>query len=184
MCNIYISLKNKFLNLFYAPKEVANFNKFYLYTSTVFGCGYFKYGSGTFTSLLTALVAFFLVYINNVIVFLLLIILLVIGFISADKTINDNTEDPSYIVIDEVVGQLIPFLLIGNNSFIVGSHSFIINLLLSVLAFILFRIFDIYKPWIIGKSEKVFKGGIAIMIDDILAGVFTLFIIFIISIFI
>lgn len=183
MYNLYMSLKNKFLNLFYVPKEVTYFNKAYLSISTVFGCGYFKYGSGTFTSFLTAFVAFFLVSINNFIIFLLLIILLVVGFISADKTISDNTQDPSYIVIDEVVGQLIPFLLIGSKSFITGSPSIIVNLLLSVLSFILFRIFDIYKPWIIGKSEKVFKGGIAIMIDDILAGVFTLFIIFVVSIF-
>ena len=52
------------------------------------------------------------------------------------------------------------------------------------LAFIIFRILDIKKPWLVGLAEKNFKGGTGIMMDDIVAGFATLLIITIISVLI
>jgi len=170
-------IKKSLKDLFIVPNEVVGINKFYLLLSTFFGCGYFRFASGTFASIVAAIIGFVFISFSHIALFILIMILLVIGFISADKSIIETNNDPSFVVIDEVVGQLIPFLLIG-------SQSFLINLLMSILALVIFRILDIYKPWIIGKAETSFKGGIAIMMDDILAGVFTLFIIFIILLFV
>jgi phosphatidylglycerophosphatase A len=64
------------------------------------------------------------------------------------------------VVIDEVVGQWIPLLIAG------------VNLWLYVPAFLLFRLFDIWKPWPISWLDKNVKGAFGVMIDDILAGIF------------
>mgnify|MGYP001054874121 FL=1 len=75
-------------------------------------------------------------------------------------------KDPSFIVIDEVAGMSLSLFMVPK------------ELYLYVLAFILFRIFDIYKPLVIDKSQK-FNFGIGIMLDDLLAGLFTSIIIWI-----
>ena len=72
-------------------------------------------------------------------------------------------QDPGEVVIDEVAGQWIPLLIVGT------------DLLLLVLAFILFRLFDILKPWPISWMDRHIKGATGVMIDDIVAGLFALF---------
>ena len=79
---------------------------------------------------------------------------------SAEKI--TNKKDPGWIVIDEVAGQsvaLLPAAFAGENI-----------LLICAAAFILFRIFDILKPWPIRNAEKL-PGGFGILLDDILAGI-------------
>lgn len=68
-------------------------------------------------------------------------------------------EDPSAIVWDETVGMLITLVLTpaGPFSWVVG--------------FLAFRVLDINKPWLIGTAERRFRGGLAIMADDAVAGV-------------
>ncbi len=75
------------------------------------------------------------------------------------KYLNDH--DPSEVVIDEAVGMGISLFMLP--------HSFGLYL----LAFILFRIFDIFKPSFIYQSQDL-PGGWGIMVDDVLAGLFTL----------
>ncbi|HEX5411951.1 MAG TPA: phosphatidylglycerophosphatase A [Terriglobia bacterium] len=70
--------------------------------------------------------------------------------------------DPSHVVIDEVVGQMLAFLLVPHASW---------KVLLGGLA--LFRLFDITKPFPAGRAERL-PGGWGIMIDDVLAGVYAL----------
>ncbi|OHB44984.1 MAG: hypothetical protein A2Y13_05710 [Planctomycetes bacterium GWC2_45_44] len=80
---------------------------------------------------------------------------------SAEKI--TNKKDPGWIVIDEVAGQsvaLLPAAFAGENI-----------LLVCAAAFILFRIFDILKPWPIRNAEKL-PGGFGILLDDILAGIY------------
>ncbi len=91
-----------------------------------------------------------------------------------------GVEDPKDVVIDEVVGQLITINLcmIGN----IGIFSELDNkqmlntttiiLFFFVLPFALFRLFDIFKPWPIGWMDKNIKGGLGIMLDDVLAAIF------------
>ncbi len=74
-----------------------------------------------------------------------------------------SKKDPSEIVIDEVSGMWIALFFIPQ------------NLLLFMIGFILFRFFDIKKPSVINNIQYL-RGGIGIMADDILAGIFTCFI--------
>lgn len=69
-------------------------------------------------------------------------------------------HDPSEVVIDEVAGQWLALTVAG------------LNLWMFVGAFLLFRLFDITKPWPIRWVERRFPGGLGIMLDDIVAGVF------------
>ncbi|MDR1728839.1 MAG: phosphatidylglycerophosphatase A [Acidobacteriota bacterium] len=72
-------------------------------------------------------------------------------------------EDPSFVVIDEVAGQLLTFSLVP-----LGGGAGIANLALGLVAF---RLFDIWKPWPIRRLEAL-PGGVGIMADDLLAGAY------------
>ena len=78
-------------------------------------------------------------------------------------------KDPSCIVIDEIVAFVLLLMLINP------------TLLNYILAFVLFRVFDIWKPFPINILEIKFKGGLGIMIDDIAAALFSFVIITIIN---
>jgi len=93
----------------------------------------------------------------NICLIILIIFFTLLGVYSSNKIIPEWGEDPSRIVIDEVVGMWISMLFIPNNIFIM------------LAAFILFRVFDIYKPLFIRKFES-FPKGWGIMLDDIAAG--------------
>ena len=73
---------------------------------------------------------------------------------------DSESKDNSFIVIDEVAGMLVAL------SFI--SH----DLILYLFAFLLFRLFDIFKPWPISWIDKNIKGGLGILLDDLIAGFF------------
>nr|WP_027177242.1 phosphatidylglycerophosphatase A [Maridesulfovibrio hydrothermalis] len=77
---------------------------------------------------------------------------------------NDlGIKDPGCVVIDEVLGQWLVFLPF---SAVVGWQV--------IAGFILFRIFDIYKPWPVKASEKWLKSGWGVMIDDVFAGLYAM----------
>ena len=122
---------------------------------SVFYLGYFKYAPGTLASLLTMFLCFFVMPLN--LFNPLLIFSTILGFSTCYIFSKNNIEkDPSYIVIDEVVGMFLCLLFLPKNLF------------LYFMAFFLFRFFDILKPSIIFKSQNS-KYGIGIMMDDILA---------------
>ena len=70
-----------------------------------------------------------------------------------------GNEDPNSVVIDEVVGTLIACWFVRNHGWLAVA-----------LAFGLFRLFDIKKPWIIDRAQRVGPPGVSIMLDDVLAG--------------
>jgi phosphatidylglycerophosphatase A len=72
-----------------------------------------------------------------------------------------NEKDPSQVVVDELLGQWIAILPLGA----------VINIWQLLAALVLFRIFDIAKPWPIKASEDWLPGGWGVMLDDLLAGV-------------
>ena len=78
-------------------------------------------------------------------------------------------EDPGPVVIDEVVGM---WLTLTPAAYF---YPYTPSVPTYVLAFILFRIADIYKPWPASWADKKFKGGFGIMIDDIIAALFSAF---------
>ena len=79
-------------------------------------------------------------------------------------------EDPSFVVLDEVLGMYLALL------FIPPGWPWI------VAAFLLFRLLDITKPWPVNMMERHFSGGTAIMLDDLVAGAITSLILAIIQI--
>lgn len=90
---------------------------------------------------------------------LLVVALLVIGcMICGRAALILGGEDPSAIVWDETVGMLITLVLTPATP------------LACILGFVAFRFLDINKPWLIGRAERSFRGGTAIMADDALAG--------------
>lgn len=112
------------------------------------------------------------------IIILVTIILFFIGSYLSDLYIRTHgIEDPREIVIDEVVGQMIVCVLTYPGSIIIHYTSLknyisdnIIDLLfIFILPFVLFRIFDIVKPWPINWLDSNIKGGIGVMLDDVAA---------------
>jgi len=91
-----------------------------------------------------------------------------------------NSKDPQEIVIDEVVGQMLPLLAIPiyETLYIAPKEYY------CIAAFILFRLFDIWKPFPINYVDKNTEGSLGIMLDDILAGIYTIIILIIIFFFI
>ena len=71
-----------------------------------------------------------------------------------------NRKDPGQIVIDEVAGQSLALVFAGTNLWLFG------------LGFLLFRLFDISKPWLVGWADTKLSGGLGIMLDDVFAGIF------------
>jgi len=130
--------------------------------STFFGAGYFPFAPGTFASLETTLIyAFAGRRLPAVPYILVLAALFLIGTVSADSYARVLKEkDPRPIVIDEVVGQGLALLACPPLwEWIAGG-------------FILFRLFDVLKPWPIRRLERL-PGGWGIMADDVLAGIFS-----------
>ena len=86
-------------------------------------------------------------------------IVLAAGYWTAAKVTRASAaEDPNAIVIDEVAGQLLVLSTAPR------------DFLSYVLAFVLFRTFDIWKPWPVRWADRRMRGGLGIMLDDLLAG--------------
>ncbi len=87
-----------------------------------------------------------------------------------DMTAGTDEKDPSEIVIDEVVGQGIAILPVSIGAAFVGAD--VLALYPGwIVGFVAFRLFDIWKPWIIGRVDR--RGdAMGVMLDDVIAGVF------------
>lgn len=132
--------------------------------ASVFYIGFIPGAPGTYASIATSL-AFALIYFltHRILPSLHLsavCLITLIGVLTADEASRSaGLEDPSFVVIDEVAGQLVTFLFLPVNS---------LNLILGTVAF---RVFDIFKPFLIRRLEPLGK-GVGIMADDLLAGVY------------
>ena len=116
---------------------------------------------GSFVSLLIGL--FLLEFLHVSTLFLLALLITVIAIKQIDIYEKDvGMHDGKEIVIDELAGMWIALSICGINSEN--------TLILAPLAFIFFRLFDIWKPSIIGKIDREVKGGLGVMGDDIVAG--------------
>jgi phosphatidylglycerophosphatase A len=97
---------------------------------------------------------------------LLIVIVSVIGVWAADRTAKYlQVKDPQIVVIDEVAGQLIAYLGLAT------PRTFALNWKYLLLGFILFRVFDVWKPFPARQAESL-PGGLGIMADDWIAGVY------------
>ena len=117
---------------------------------------------GSFVSLIIGL--FLLQFLHVSTLFLLSLLVTVIAIKQIDIYENETqTHDNSEIVIDELAGMWIALSICGINSSNI--------IIMASLAFIFFRIFDIWKPSIIGKIDRDVKGGLGVMGDDVVAGI-------------
>ena len=146
---------------------------------TFLGTGYIKIAPGTFASLFTSIIFFYLFrFYISIGYFPILCFSLILVFtysLYAIKTIENEFEqkDARQIVIDEVIGQSIPILLIEYMTYS-QNQSFGADLYLYLMSFFLFRFFDIFKPFPIRYFDKNYKNSFGILFDDVLAGVYTL----------
>jgi len=136
-------------------------------TATFFYSGLLPVAPGTWGSLFTLPVVYFLAMKNiDIIVFsFVIVVLFFIGWWAADGyDVITKEHDNKQIVIDEVVGQMITLLPVYylNES----------SLLLYLIAFVLFRFFDITKVLGIKYLDREIVGGLGVMLDDVLAGVY------------
>ena len=146
--------------------------KFNTYFLTLFNIGKIKYAPGTFASLITCLVFLILInFFSLLIFFYSTLLILTYSFFAINNSFDIfNTDDPQEIVIDEVVGQMMPLLAIP----IYEILYFAPNYLYILSAFVLFRLFDIWKPFPISYIDNNTKGALGIMLDDIFAGLFSI----------
>ena len=149
---------------------IKKFNLFFL---TLFNIGKIKYAPGTLASLFTCLLFLFLINIFDVLILLIgTLIIFCYSFVAINNSLDIlDADDPQEIVIDEVVGQMLPLLAIP----IYEILYLIPKIYYCVAAFILFRLFDIWKPFPINYVDNNTEGPLGIMLDDILAGFFTMF---------
>lgn len=139
--------------------KIISLHKF---ISTAGGLGYMPFAPGTFGALgalLSGIAIYQYASFPHIWLIGLIVIFLFIGVYSSNKLIPIWGKDPKRVVIDELIGMWISMLLLPN------------NLLIFLLAFVLFRLFDIFKPLYIKNFEKL-KHGWGIMMDDVIAGLY------------
>ena len=139
---------------------------------TMFGLGRIPKIPGTFGSLATVILLYIFFQILNlspIIIFLFLIIILFFSFIAVAIHIRDNTnKDPKEVVIDEFIGQSIPIYMyeISHGT----EKSYDEAIIFYGACFILFRFFDIAKPFPVSFFDKNFKNSFGVIMDDVCAG--------------
>mgnify|MGYP001426419348 CR=1 FL=1 len=157
-------------------------NKFNLLFITFFKIGKIKFAPGTIASLITCLLFFLFANLSNIVILFFSTLLIALYSLVAINNSFDSfeSEDPQEIVIDEVVGQILPLLAIPiyETLYIAPKEYY------CIAAFILFRLFDIWKPFPINYIDKNIEGSIGVMLDDILAGIYTIVVLIIIFFFI
>ncbi len=134
--------------------------------ATVLGLGYAPKGPGTFGTLggviFLGILLHFNIPLSQPVLLGLIIITFVLGIISTDKLIPQWGEDPQRVVMDELNGYLITMIMVP------------LSWTTILLGFVLFRFFDILKPLGIRAIDTKVKGGLGVMLDDVLAGIYAL----------
>ena len=157
---------------------IKKFNIFFL---TLFKIGRIKFAPGTIASLFTCLLFLLLINIFNIsIILLFTLIIFLYSFVAINNSFEEfNSDDPQEIVIDEVVGQMLSLLAIP----IYETLYPLPKIYYCIAAFLLFRLFDIWKPYPISYVDNNVKGALGIMLDDILASIYAIIILIIIFFF-
>ena len=138
------------------------------------GLGKIKFMPGTVGSLVTTIFLFYLFHSLNVpsnIVLIGLIIIFIYSFYAISTHIEDSkNKDPGEIIIDEFLGQSIPIYLyeISHGTAKENNEAIIYY----ALFFILFRYFDIMKPFPVNFFDKNFKNSFGVIMDDVCAGLY------------
>ena len=138
---------------------------------TCFGIGSFRFAPGTITSLITAIFLyslFHLINLSNATILIILLIVFVYSFYAISEYIKFNeNKDPKEVVVDEFIGQSIPIYLYEISHGTVKDSQEAVLLYLYI--FILFRYFDIKKPFPVNFFDKKFKNSFGVILDDVVA---------------
>ena len=141
---------------------------------TLFGIGKLKKIPGSYASLATTIFLFILFHILNFspnIVLIGVIIVFLISLYAVNIFIKDmDNKDPKEVVIDEFIGQSIPICLYEIAHEGVKETSQVLTFYF--IMFILFRIFDIAKPYPVSYYDKNFKNSFGVIMDDVAAGLY------------
>jgi phosphatidylglycerophosphatase A len=147
---------------------------------TMFGLGNSKYAPGTVASFVTCImyIWFYIYQINIYLLIWIVCIIFIFSVYSIDIFKNSFSQvDAKEIVIDEFLGQSIPLLTIYN---FIEKNNLNHFILYTFMSFVLFRIFDIFKPYPIKKIDIKMKNGFGVILDDIVAGVYSVVVLMII----
>ena len=140
----------------------------------MFGLGKIKFMPGTFGSLATTIFLFYLFQTLNIssdIILIVWIIIFIYSFYAVSTHTRDSKDkDPREIIIDEFLGQSIPIYLYEISHVTTKESNEAI--IYYGLFFILFRYFDIMKPFPVNFFDKNFKNSFGVIMDDICAGLY------------
>ena len=143
--------------------------KLALLVATLFGTGYFPKVPGTAGSFVSIPVIFLVCFYFGLKGLLLLIIIgYIIALISIDEVLKHNEHDPGFVVIDEFIGQAVSFLFVSN--YLKNNTD---NVWLCIICFLLFRLFDVKKPFPIGYIDKNILTANGVILDDVIAGIYS-----------
>ena len=150
---------------------IKTFNSLFV---TMFGIGKIKMIPGTVGSLATIIILFVLFHTLNIssnLILLGLIIIFIYSFSAVAKHIENNeNKDPKEIVIDEFIGQSIPIYLYEISHGTEKSPNEAI--IFYAICFVLFRFFDIKKPFPVSFFDRNFKNSFGVIMDDVCAGLY------------
>ena len=147
--------------------EFPNLKKPYDFIASLGGIGLIPFAPGTFGSIFAWLVFVIMSHFVNMLIYTIAIVFIAI-WVCEKASVNLIQKDHKSIVIDELAGMwvaLVPVIYFASNQFE--------RIIYACLALVFFRVFDILKPFPISYFDKKFKNGFGIVLDDIIAGIFS-----------
>ena len=147
--------------------EFPNLKKPYDFIASLGGIGLIPFAPGTFGSIFAWLVFVIMSHFVNMLIYTIAIVFIAI-WVCEKASVNLIQKDHKSIVIDELAGMwvaLVPVIYFASNQFE--------RIIYACLALLFFRVFDILKPFPISYFDKKFKNGFGIVLDDLIAGIFS-----------
>ena len=143
--------------------------------------GKIKYASGSFASLASCILFLLLItFFDFIFIFFITLIIFSYSFIAINNSFDEfRSDDPQEIVVDEVAGQLLSLLAIP----IYETLYPLPIIYYCITSFILFRLFDVLKPYPVNYVDNNIKGALGIMLDDVLAAIYSIIVLCVIFFF-